>query len=1732
MSGVQLPAQLEAADRIPIARLSPDVQEPKTCAVRGVVTITWPYSIVKKTIAFLLAEPDFRLRRAKGQVRVEFGGSSAKAVAEAALGSGDEITLSLEGVDFVVDEPRTHVPGMSLEWQLRFTERLLLQAKISDSEDVKVVNVDHPTQPEPDTELELPQSVSDPFIDREQTPERTVTSFTPSSKRPINESLGADEYPSPAFLKRARISYGSLFEDGVGVFDEDIGAKARAKKRTKTGRYSGVWRYTSQSPSPEPEAREVSETEDTPKIESPAIVTPSRPKMVDDGCQTIERDVSPLREVQVIAEARQSPSYWRSPSKMTMVDSAVQSDLPLSPNVELSPGLAFGQPAPIPLFTSAHEPYAPAFHQPPLSPVFGHGDEGSMEPHYDAEEPFHEHRNAYPEAGLDHVLDAHDYPVSLLEDPNTASHTAATPQTTSEPIPAYHNHQQQQSLEGEHHTVVIEGIAQPQQVPWGLTSAHYSGSSVVSGEPVFEGQQAGQPPKTRTGPRDNWVEDRGGQAKIDDENSKGEQVALEAEGGMASEDGDGLHEEPTSVSYAERHFQPTENEATADEQGSSSSSGSSSEDSEEEAEHEVDDAGGDYDITNYRNLSNNQDDDNGTDLESDYGQEAEEEMLEPGLQGNEEDEPEEAIEDYGEEYDEDEGEDDDEEEEDEGEEEDEDEDEDAENHHPPTASRGGAPEVISLLSDSEDEDEAPPPRPAPVQQRQIPQSDGSTDEVEDDDPYDREESEAKYDSHEDDHEESSESLDGESEEEVSQFDTPTPKPRPTSSGPAYDALELTSATVGDDLEAMSPIKLPQATDVSRSSSRPSSRGDSEMLAAELEEELEKELAVDNPNSEQQALQLEDPLDVRMSEVEAVPSAKVVADVNAKKQTPPYEEVNNIRDSEVQKEEPPFQPDKPVNEGRHTLEVKTDAEAEVPVAEDAGALANQDFKATVDDDQDLPSDPAAEEAEVQRTPSRSAADIDSDCQSQVEGSRSCDLVENEVDLQETPKGSDVVIAETQRSHTESDKEMQANNEGRSTPNAASNSGKVMDMHTEKAQAVEVDDQKSVKEHAPDLIETEAADTNAEETTSLKDDQDMDLEQEADVESKVEAAVATIVHDTTTIEVDMESADGDSRDPTDVDMADTEAMSVEEASDQASDMDMDEMTEEQLIQSQLQEETFMFEHQTVTNTITITQEAGERTVLHEGKTADDANPASETEIIETSRMRMETFVAKPMVNGDERFLETAPEDEMDVDELNDAKSMELASPPPTEQFQSQSLEAVKPGKQTSQASDQLNMLEGALQLVTPGGTQQIEGASQLFVETQLPEVPEANTKVSVPEIDDAPSQTQSTAPEDKTESHGQEIPENQATSFTTPVQSRETIERTLEASNEADATSPTNDESSSQVRDYSAQPSEVQSPLIAEDVSEEVNAAQPSPRRGRGHRRDRSDIARKDHDPSVKVGRASIASRRSTRLSDRTTPDSTRVTRARSQSLAVRSDSPDVEDDNVQLAKIALKSPSRAPRTKLPKEKEAIKHDEAKELKEKERAKSKETEGEEPPKEASEQKTPAEFKAQLTRSLRANVPDCISLKVLRGYPGKAVDVLAVATTEPPEGKRAKGGPRGIMLAFNVTDHSIAPSQTILVQIFRPHKTALPVVHPGDAILLRNFSVMTLTSRGFGLRANDGSSWAVFEHKSQDDLPQIRGPPVELTDGETSHAALLKQWYNGLDAKSLARLDKANVTAPIGN
>lgn len=119
---------IESKAHIPIAQLTPLLVAPASRSIKAIVTLTWPYSSATGSVAFLLSEPDFRLRRTRGQVRVQFAGSSARHVAKSGIASGDEVIVCLDGVEWIEDAGTSvSTPGRGVEFELRFTERLLLQ---------------------------------------------------------------------------------------------------------------------------------------------------------------------------------------------------------------------------------------------------------------------------------------------------------------------------------------------------------------------------------------------------------------------------------------------------------------------------------------------------------------------------------------------------------------------------------------------------------------------------------------------------------------------------------------------------------------------------------------------------------------------------------------------------------------------------------------------------------------------------------------------------------------------------------------------------------------------------------------------------------------------------------------------------------------------------------------------------------------------------------------------------------------------------------------------------------------------------------------------------------------------------------------------------------------------------------------------------------------------------------------------------------------------------------------------------------------------------------------------------------------------------------------------------------------------------------------------------------------------------------------------------------------------
>lgn len=118
---------LSTTTTIPIAQLQPDLDAKDETSVTGIVTLIWPYASLTQSLSLLLVEPDFRLRRHRGQVRIHFHGSSAKAVARSGVSSGDQLSLSLIGADWAKDGCTATTPGRGIEWELQYAERVILE---------------------------------------------------------------------------------------------------------------------------------------------------------------------------------------------------------------------------------------------------------------------------------------------------------------------------------------------------------------------------------------------------------------------------------------------------------------------------------------------------------------------------------------------------------------------------------------------------------------------------------------------------------------------------------------------------------------------------------------------------------------------------------------------------------------------------------------------------------------------------------------------------------------------------------------------------------------------------------------------------------------------------------------------------------------------------------------------------------------------------------------------------------------------------------------------------------------------------------------------------------------------------------------------------------------------------------------------------------------------------------------------------------------------------------------------------------------------------------------------------------------------------------------------------------------------------------------------------------------------------------------------------------------------
>ncbi|CAG8125792.1 unnamed protein product [Penicillium salamii] len=222
--------------RVPIAELCPDLDQPANKSILAAVTLVWPYSSSHKSLSLLLAEPDFRLRRSQGQVKVTFHGRVAETVAESHVGIGDTICLGLNGSEFVRNEATQHTPGKSIAWDAHFKTGVCLEVR-QPSQNPFTVNVEHAT------------CAATAAQEAELAPPATPTRKSTSAEHGFVSSMGS--WGSPAFLKPSRPSFGGTTRPAFDPFAEDDGfVPGKGRKRPRYSLQRNDWRVVDEPNSP------------------------------------------------------------------------------------------------------------------------------------------------------------------------------------------------------------------------------------------------------------------------------------------------------------------------------------------------------------------------------------------------------------------------------------------------------------------------------------------------------------------------------------------------------------------------------------------------------------------------------------------------------------------------------------------------------------------------------------------------------------------------------------------------------------------------------------------------------------------------------------------------------------------------------------------------------------------------------------------------------------------------------------------------------------------------------------------------------------------------------------------------------------------------------------------------------------------------------------------------------------------------------------------------------------------------------------------------------------------------------------------------------------------------------------------------------------------------------------------------------------------------------------------
>ncbi|KAK3327231.1 hypothetical protein B0T19DRAFT_441247 [Cercophora scortea] len=1771
-------ALLEARAATPIAQLSPDLPDQALRAVRGEVTITWPYNSVTHTLAFLVAEPDVRLRRAKGQVRIELHGPSARAVAECGLGGGDQVLFSLDGAEWATDASPGRIPGARLEWQLRFNEKLDLQVTLSDSRETKFISVDHP-------HIESP---AEPLRERERTPaepEVNTPEETPVVRRITD--LAMNEYPSPAFIKRARMSYGSLFEDGLDIFEEDGGARGKGRKRTRFGRDSSAWRYTSQSPSPEPETPARDDMEEDPIQETPSQPSPNV-QMLDEGCQTVELDIPagatlspPPLPVEVEATTSAAPSeapreaLQEPPPESTQETTKVPS-APASPKGDLE---AAPEPYPRSIPETPREQRSPSPHaQPTEQPALRNDAVVSQElSQTGGEQAAYVHDNANTLFGtskpINHGLSMFGTSpaVPLDRSFNLADQVrfgfSHTPQTT-QPLAGRDGLPTTQNDDGKADAYPVSYLDEPAPNKYADMQSYVDiaedemelvqGHDIGTQPPIAESFDRVRWEMQTQSPHYNQIEGGhfGMDALIEGTRIAAEEPLLHSDaippqsipagfssyGPIQTVDGGTVNAEDSARNAG---YRETEELAENAETRRDSDEDVGIEDTQD-AEHDDYDEQleeGDYDQRNY-NVPD--DDDEGLSVEDDEIEQEAEDRYGDGETFSEDD--------YGEDWEGEDG-----------------EDYDSEDSYlsddaPPNLSQRpvstaapSAPVVISLLSDSEDDDDGPPPRKPlndVVPQRSTPEKP----------PAD-----------------TPQPTTGENPNGVSRHQQ---NPISTEQRANVDHTFGSYLQENPELSAMDVIS---GAGVSASNHLSSALG-----TDELESEDEEHVTGDEYESE-----LDEGHDQPSSPAISADNDRLVAQQNPEA---PSEDSGSEEDRSVVADDGTTE-DKGVpgrssnpfpnaDDGHLDVDVEKDTDDKKVFVRNPNPAPGQDKDEVGGENEDADAD--AEDGdgdgdfEVDEDADAAEAEIENE---DDQASIVPDEYEDEVDVNAENRDDQVSLLSDASAdevldqdsafvdHQEPDHPDSGDDHSMDKEELAAEVAKLQYPDTSKqdaaddAMAVEDDllahqldeemEQASVQHDKHNAMDEDQASANLNEATevdqpmsdvSMQEAVDEDIEmtdaplpspeesfQErplleehgreetaeiahsaSDVPGTEETMIRSEIFESTVVEIqprpDLE--------PVVQHMEQTQILVVE--SNRTTTMEPSQPISRLISEDQI--DNINPPSPPFTQPLGISAQDNELTMVPSPAAS---RPASKNEnrghqlLTPMQSQVVGLMASQPSVVDDHILIEDpAPVDDYVV---IDASSQVLPtdtgsssplrseaqagfSPSPalkgSDQTEERLIEDLAENKDTETMSAEPRH-EKSQDVQSEVGNAILDAPSprkmDIVVEIQGPKE-DAERYASVPAepqpspdgdgdgspLDDRLIVPTTPEPLEHKAHHDLENEEvtprrRSASARTSPrvLRARTPAGTGKEAVQEEITVRPLSDQEQDQHEDHERN---ADSQTVQAEAHSQTEATPSSP------------------DLSIHLARQSVAAktRKKPPMPLRTSP---RITRARSNSIQM-SASPEGDDSSANLARASLASPSKLSIT-------SEVEDSSVSLAKASLAS---------PSRLSADIDGGSLKSELRKRLR-DLPDCVSLKSLRPHVEKYINVVGVVASEPSQPARAKGGPREYMMSFNVTDPTASsPNLVVEVQLYRPHKESLPVVKPGDAILLQKFQAKSVSKKGFGLRTGNDSAWAVWDGDA-DDAPQIKGPPVEDYADYSEYMLALKAWYKALDNSARGKLDKAN-------